>query len=120
MQFILGTQKVINNILMQGDNFLREVGEAVEKTCVDISNEAKSGHAGNMAHANNRYQNQTVLLTHSITPELAEISYKIVNGIVYATKEYALLVEMKYPYLYPALQDNKDNYKRRLQTALRR
>ena len=121
MQMIRGTQKVINNLFMEQSKFLKRIGEAVEKTCVSVSNDAKKGHAGNMAHASKRYQNQTTNLTRAITPELKEVSYKGVKGIVHtAGVEYALPVEMKYPYLYPALAGNKDNYKDRLKKALRR
>ena len=121
MQFIKGTQTVINNLFMEQSKFLKRIGEAVEKTCVSVSNDAKKGHAGNMAHASKRYQNQTTNLTRAITPELKEVSYKGVKGIVHtAGVEYALPVEMKYPYLYPALAGNKDNYKDRLKKALRR
>ena len=90
MQYIKGTQKCINNIMIQQSKFLRDIAEATEKTCVGVSNSAKEGHAGNMAHANKRYQNQTTTLTRSITPELKEVSYKGVTGIVYTNMEYAL------------------------------
>ena len=121
MQMIKGTQNCINNLMMQQDKFLSAIGEAVEKTCVDVANSAKKGHAGNMAHASKRYQNQNTNLTRAITPELETVSYKGVKGIVHTSGvDYALPVEMKYPYLYPALQSNKDNYKDRLKKALRR
>lgn len=120
MQFIRGTQQVINRLTMEGDKFLAKIGEAVEKTCVDVSNHAKAGHQGNMAHATKRYQNQTSTLTRSITPELKEVSYKGVKGIVFTNMEYALYVELKYPFLYPAMMANKKNYEDRLKRALRR
>ena len=121
MKFIGGTQKVINNIRMQQSKFLRDLGEAVEKTCVDISNNAKQGHAGNMAHANKRYQNQTSTLTRSITPQLEEVSFTNgVKGVVFTNIEYAPAVELgtgrnkPYPFLYPAVVANKENFKERI------
>ena len=120
MQYISGTQKAINNLRMQQSKFLRDLGIAVEKTCVDVSNHAKQGHAGNAAHMNKRYQNQTSTLTRSITPELEEVSFRGINGVVYSNMEYASLVEARYPYLYPAIITNKDNYAERIKRALRR
>jgi len=127
MQMIRGTQNCINNLMMQQDKFLRAIGEAVEKTCVDVANDAKKGHAGNMAHASKRYQNQTTNLTRAITPELETVSYRGVKGLVHtAGVEYALWVEIKtgntraFPFMYPALMGNKDNYEDRLKKALRR
>jgi len=127
MKLISGSQKVINNIRMQQSKFLRDLGEAVEKTCVDISNSAKEGHAGNMAHASKRYQNQSSDLTRSITPGLEEVNFtKGVSGIVYAGKDYASLVEFgsgtskPYPFMYPALMLAKPKFKERVARALRR
>jgi len=121
MQYIAGSQKVINNIRMHQSKFLRDLGEAVERTCVDISNSAKEGHAGNMAHANKRYQNQTSTLTRSITPQLEDVSFtKGVSGVVFTNMEYAPLVEVRYPFMYPAKVANEKKFKERVARALRR
>lgn len=132
MKRVTGTQEVINNIMMQKNAMLKNAGEAVEKTCVDISNHAKANHSGNMAHANKRYQNRTMQLTHSITPELIKVDFKQVHGIVHTSSvEYAAAVELgvacnvrtglpnnPYPYLGPALFANKETLKDRLANIL--
>ena len=126
MQYITGTQKVINNLMMQKSKFLRDLGTAVEKTCVDVANHAKAAHAGNMAHMNQRYQNRTSTLTRSIAHELEEVSFKGITGVVFANIEYAAFVELgtvrnrPYPFLYPALAANKPNFENRIKRALRR
>ena len=121
MIFITGQQKILNNIRMHQSKFLRDLGEAVERTCVDISNSAKEGHAGNMAHASKRYQNQTSTLTRSITPQLEDVSFtKGVSGIVFTNMEYAPLVEVRYPFMYPAKVANEKKFKERVARALRR
>ena len=111
---------------------LKNVGEAVEKTCVDISNHAKAGHGSNMAHANKRYRNRTMRLTHSITPELIEVNFNRVHGVVHTSStEYAIFVELgtainvrtglpniPYPYMTPALLANEDTFKKRLKDII--
>jgi len=118
MQYVSGTQKVINNLMLKKFKFLGKIGEAVEKTAVDIANHAKKGHVGNMAHANKRYQNRTTNLTQSIEPGLEKISLDEVTGFVAATKDYALPVEMRYPFMFPALAANKDNFKDKCKDAI--
>lgn len=125
-RYVTGTQQIINRLMMERDRMLRAIGRAVEATCVDISNHAKAGHAGNQAHMNDRYRNQTSTLTRSITPELEKVSRTEVVGVVYSNVEYAAFVEIgtsenrPYPYLYPALLANKDSFKRRMMHASRR
>ena len=113
---------------MHRNIMLKNVGEAVEKTCVDVSNHAKAGHASNMAHANKRYQNRTMRLTHSITPELIKIDFNQAHGVVHTSSvEYAAAVELgvamnvrtglpnsPYPYMAPALLANQETFRRRL------
>jgi len=119
MKFITGQQKIMNEIMMRRDRYLREVGDAAEKGALDVANHAKSGHEGEMAHADNRYQNRTGTLTRSITPELAVVNYKKVQSVVYSNVEYAPLVELgvgnrrPYPYLFPALVAMKGKVKDR-------
>ncbi len=126
MRYVTGTQKVINNLMMQRFKMLHDIGEVVEKTCVDVANSAKAGHAGNQAHMNERYQNQTSDLTRSISQELTKVDWASVEGLVFATKEYAIHVELgtvknkAYPFLYPALVSNKKNFENRLKQALKR
>ena len=124
MKYVFGTQTVINNLMRQKDKRLDRIAVAVEKTCVDVANHAKAGHAGNQAHMSNRYRNQTSTLTRSIMPELESVSYNAVVGIVYSNVEYAAMVELgtakhkPYPYLYPAIVASKDTFTRRIKEAM--
>lgn len=132
MKYVSGTDEVVNNLLMKRNTVLKQAGEAVEKTCVDISNHAKAGHDSNMAHANKRYRNRTMRLTHSITPELVEVSFKQVHGVVHTSAvEYAAFVEFgitmnvrtglpnrPYPYFAPAIFANKEVLVKRLGSIL--
>lgn len=118
--FVSGTQECINRIMMERDKMLRDVAEAVEKTAVDVANHAKAGHAGNMAHMNQRYQNQTTNLTNSITQELEKVSYDEVSAVAFSTMEYAPYVEAGWPFFWPALVANQENLKRRVSAALHR
>ena len=131
-KFVSGTNEVIDNILMHKNSMLKEVGEAVEKTCVDISKHAKAGHSDNMAHANKRYRNRTMQLTHAITPELVEANFKRVHGVVHTSSvEYAAAVELgvacniktglpnsPYPYMTPAMLASEETFKKRLSGIL--
>ena len=125
MRHVFGTQQVINNILRQKDKKLDRIAIAVEKTCVDVANHAKAGHQGNQAHMNKRYRNQTSTLTRSIMPGLESVTFARVIGIVYTNMEYAPAVELgtvrnsPYPFMFPAIVANKDNFKRRVTEALR-
>ena len=118
--FVSGTQEVINRIMLERSKFLRDIAEAVEKTAVDVSNHAKSNHQGNMAHASQRYANQTSNLTNSITQELDKVGYDEVSAISFATMEYAPYVEADWPFFWPALVANQETLKRRVGAALKR
>lgn len=118
--FVTGTQECINNIMMQRDRMLKDVAEAVERTAVDVANHAKANHESNMAHASQRYQNQTTNLTNSLTQELEKVSYGEVSAIAFSTMEYAPYVEARYPFFWPALVANLENLKRRVSSALHR
>lgn len=133
-KYITGDQQMINNLNMQNSKLLANTGEAVEKTCIDISNHAKSNHEGNMAHAESRYRNRTSNLTNSVIPELLEVTKERVHGIVSVGEEYAATVEFgntngvnvltglpnkPYPFMTPALVHNMVNYQKRLSRILR-
>jgi len=124
MSFITGQQEIINNLMMAKSKKLRKIGIAVEKTCVDVSNDAKRDHKPGV-HARNRYENDTVMLTRATTPALQKIDFKEVIGIVYNTMDYAPMVELgtakskPYPFLYPALVKNKENFKNRIKEAMK-
>lgn len=125
MKHVFGTQQVINNLMRQKDKKLDRIAVAVEKTCVDVSNHAKAGHAGNQAHMNKRYRNQTSTLTRSIMSDIESVSYDRIVGIVYTSMGYAPGVELgtvknkPYPFMYPAIVANDRNFKRRVTEALR-
>jgi len=130
-QYVSGADEMEFNLLMQNNKVLANAGEAVEKTCVDVMNHAKAGHAGNMAHANQRYRNRTGNLTAGIgPPELVEVNFRRVHGIVPSTEEYSTFVEFgtainvrtgrpnrPYPFMQPALFANKENLANRLKNV---
>jgi hypothetical protein len=124
MKYVRGTQEVITRLNMERNKAVRRLAEAIEKTCVDVSNHAKAGHAGNQAHMNARYQNRTSTLTRSIMPELVEARPDRVVGIVFTNIEYAPFVELgtvrnrPYPFLYPALQHGKPILQDRVRRAI--
>lgn len=131
MKYVSGAKEIEFNLLMQRHKVLANAGEAVGKTCVDVMNHAKAGHAGNMAHANQRYRNQTGNLTAGIgPPELLEVSFERVHGIVPSTMGYSSFVEFgtavnvrtgrpnrPYPFMQPALMANKENLANRLKNV---
>jgi hypothetical protein len=114
---VTGIQQVINNLMLKQSKFLRAIAEAVEKVSVDVANNAKAGHGAD-AHAQGRYRNQTGNLTRSITQELSKVDYESVEATVFAPTDYALAVEMRYPFLWPALVGNEENLKRRITESL--
>jgi hypothetical protein len=132
-KYVSGTQQMVNELLMRRNRVLANAGEAVEMTCVDVMNHAKAGHDGNMAHANQRYRNRTGNLTAGIgPPELMEVTFKKVHGIVPSTMEYSVFVELgtainvrtgrpnrPYPFMQPALMANRESHANRLKGLMR-
>lgn len=132
-KYISGVKEMEFNLLMQRHKVLAKAGEAVGITCIDVMNHAKANHAGNMAHASQRYRNRTGNLTAGIgPPELIEVNFNGVHGIVPSTMEYSAFVEFgtasnvrtgrpnrPYPFLQPALMANKDNFNKRLKMMLK-
>ena len=132
-KYISGVERMRNNLLMQRSKLVAGAVEAVEKTCVDVMNHAKAGHAGNMAHANQRYRNRTRNLTGSIgPPEIVEVTFDKVHGLVPAGMEYSAFVEFgisanvrtgrpnrPYPFLTPALLANKEVLANRLKGLMK-
>lgn len=121
-RYVSGAREMEFNLLMQRHKVLANAGEAVEKTCLDVANHAKAGHAGNMAHASQRYRNRTGNLTAGIgPPELVEVNFNRVHGIVPSTMGYSSYVEFgtsmnvrtgrpnrPYPFMQPALFANRE------------
>ena len=119
MEYVAGTAKVTAKLKAFGDKMLGKVAEAVEKTAVDVANDAKADHVQGMAHAIERYENQTNVLTSSITPELTIVTDTMVEAEVFSNVEYAYWVEALYPLLHPALTKNEDNFRRRVAEAMK-
>jgi len=124
---ISGTQQVINNMFMAKDLILKRIGEAIEKTAIDVANHAKAEHErGSDPHSRERFESQHggSGLVGSIKSELITISYAKAEGAVYATKEYAANVELgtsrsrPYPFMWPALVAMSDKYEQRMEAAI--
>jgi len=128
---ITGQREIENNLIRIDKNVLSQIVEAVEMTCVDLANHAKTGHDGNMAHANSRYQNRTTNLTNSIQPQNAEVKGKFVIGKVVANQNYAHWVEFgtsinvktgrpnrPYPFMVPAMFASVDSFRKRMSDIL--
>lgn len=114
---VSGAKKISNNILAAKNTLLGRIAEAVEKTAVDVSSHAKANHVEGQAHAEGRFERDTGTLVRSITPELEEVSFKKVSAVVFTNIDYAIPVEMKYPYMFPALMANASNLMERLKKA---
>ena len=111
---------MINNLIREQNRQVDRIAVAVEKTTVDVSNNAKTGHDTIFAHANKRYQNQTTNLTRSIHPTpLDRITKQRVSAYIAASQEYAFWVELRFPFLFPALVASEKNYKERLKRTYR-
>ena len=122
---IAGTQKVINNIFMARDILLKRIGEAVEKTALDVANHAKAEHEqGSEPHGRERFESQTATLIRSITSELTTVNYAKAEGVVSAGAEYAANVELgtgksrPYPFLWPAIVASTEKFKDRMEAAI--
>jgi len=132
-EYVSGDQQMINNLIAQNNKVVADTVQAVEMTCIDVMNHAKAGHKGNSAHMNQRYRNRTGNLTASIgPPEMLEISFERVHGIIPAGMEYAWYVEMgtkinvrtggpnrPYPYMTPALFASREAFADRLKNVIR-
>lgn len=61
-----------------------------------------------MSHARREVNVKTGRLRANINTEVEKIAENVVNGYVGSNTEYALWHEVDYPYLRPALEENKD------------
>lgn len=126
-KYVSGEDDVVRRLGGRRLRMVKRTVEAVEMTCVDVSNHAKAGHVGNMAHANNRYRNRTSNLTNGIFPTDAEVSPERVHGMVHSSMDYSLFVELgtsinwrtgrpnrPYPFMQPALIANHEVFTGRL------
>jgi len=117
MKYIGGTQEIINNLMMRRNKLLRKVGIAVEKSAVSVAITAKRDHQRGQGHGKGRYENQTSTLTRSIEPVLLKIDFDEAIAAVFSNVEYAVSIETIYPYLWPAMVENQETFKKRLREA---
>jgi len=122
---ISGTQQVINNLFMAKDILLKRIGEAAEKTALDVANHAKAEHErGSGPHGQGRFESQTGTLIRSISSELTTINYAKAEAVVTAGEEYAANVELgtgktkPYPFMWPALVASTEKFKERMEAAI--
>lgn len=114
---VTGEREVIAVIgtLMAGK--LAAVAEAVEKSAVEVSNDAKRDHQRGSAHQKQRYENQTNILTNSITVAMVETTEEKVVAEVGTNVEYASFIETTHPFLFPALHANREKFHQRVKKA---
>lgn len=143
MANVEGSNKVNKNLKLRGKQLEWAVANAVEKTLVDIANNAKKDHEqakqvfisqsttfgqfGTIEenetimgkfepHGLNRFVSRTGTLVRSIMSKVIYSDASGTQGIVYTNIEYGIFVELgtekskAYPYLFPALLNNKDNF----------
>ena len=116
MKHTSGKDEIIRNIMLRQNAMVAKVAEAVEMTCVDIANHAKSNHQRNSAHSQSRYEERTGVLTKSIGSKLLSVDAMKVVGTVFAGTDYAFYVEFgtkinrrtglpnkPYPFFQPAM-----------------
>jgi len=124
--YVIGAEQIVMNLNRVRIKWLGKIADAVEKSCVDGANHAKAGHAGNVSHANQRFQSQTENLVNSIEPGLSKVSINSVEGFIAANEDYAAYVEFgtsnmwfAYPFLFPALVHIQPILRARLELAIR-
>ena len=113
-KLVSGLDEIKTNLVKRQSAYHRKVVKAIGISCTDIANHAKAGHEGAMAHANDRYQNQTTNLTRNIQPGPVVVQGKKIIGRVDAKTDYAAKVEARYPYVVPALEANREPHKQRM------
>ncbi len=99
---VTGEREVIAAIGAVMADKIAAVAEAVEKSAVQVANHAKRNHIRGSAHQKERYENQTNILTNSITVAMIETTEEKIVAEVGTNVEYASHVEALYPFLFPA------------------
>jgi HK97 gp10 family phage protein len=127
LKHVKGLNSVLSGFKLYSKVKTEKIKDAVEQTTVGVLNNAESRHGAN-AHAQKRYENQTMRLTQSFRNTDATVSRgllrKRIEAATYTDVDYAPNVEYgtirnrAYPFLYPALEDNRANLRRRLRRAL--
>lgn len=122
LKHVTGQQRVIDNFRVVGKIRLARISEAVEKTAVEVVNNARANHEKG-AHSLGRYENQTTLLTNSTQPTDARREGDSIISTAVANREYAKDVELgtphskAYPFMYPALAACSQRLQERLKEA---
>jgi HK97 gp10 family phage protein len=104
-----GMKNLLKNFKNVKDVVAKAEAAALATVSVDIANEAKSNHP---------FENRTGNLEESIQPKAVEVVDGVIIGKVVAGMSYAAHVEFgtektaAYPYLRPALENNKENLKK--------
>lgn len=127
LKYVKGLNSVLSGFKLYTKAKTEKIKDAVEQTTVGVLNNAESRHGSN-AHAQKRYQNQTMRLTQSFRNTDAIISGGMLRKKIQAATytdvnyapnvEYGTITNRAYPFLYPALEDNRANLLRRLRRAL--
>lgn len=71
-----------------------------------------------MAHARREVNVDTGRLRANINTEVEKIAENVVNGYVGSNVDYALWHEIDYPYLRPALEENRGFIKKTFESAI--
>jgi hypothetical protein len=119
---VIGTEQVLAHFDIIGALKQQAISEAVGATADIIVESAKANHDAG-AHAIGRYENQTTLLTNSMHMRMFQDTIGI-GAMVVGNREYAADVELgtdrskPYPYMYPALVENINTFRRNLMAAI--
>lgn len=138
MSLVTGIDAVIKNLSGYNRRTALAIGRAVERTAVDVANDAKKNHGRGRrtggkkgqrvggAHGLTppRYEVKTGTLTRSIMPTNAVATENAITASVQTDMEYARGVELgtvsskPYPFLYPALAGQKEKLAERCKEAM--
>ena len=113
-----GMKKLVARLGGVSVEMVKQVAVAVETSAIRVANHAKDGHQQGAGHAVGRYENQTGNLTESIIPELTRVDKDAVEATVSTVMEYAPKVEMRYPYMGPALVSQEKQFKEEVNKAI--
>ena len=116
---IAGEERIKAQLFAYGTKKLARIAEAVEESGVVVANHAKANHIQGQAHAQERYENQTDLLTTSITTDLVTANDEEITAEVWTNVEYAWFVEASHPYMFVALHESRDDFQHRVSEAMR-
>ena len=116
---VVGEERIKAKLLAYGKDKLKKIADAVESSAVVVLNHAKANHIQGQAHAQERYENQTNVLTSSLTTKLTVVTEEEITAEVFTGVEYAFFVEVSHPYLFVALHSNRDDFVARVKRAMK-